>query len=74
MSPVWRRTGMNNPYVNNDAAWERIQDMQREAENRALMAKENPPIELVALAWMRRSLAHLARSVWTLPRARKETA
>ena len=74
MSPVWRRSGVNNPYVNQDAAWQRIQDMQREAENRALMEDQKPPIELVALAWIRHSLTQLGRSVSTLQHARKESA
>jgi hypothetical protein len=75
MNGVWRRSGMNNPYVNDEVAWQHIQDLQREAENhRMVSAAGRKPIELVALAWLKRSLSGLGRSARSLRLSRKEIA
>ncbi len=58
-----------NPYMNEDAAWQRIQDLQREMENRRLAAG-HPPVEVVALVGLGRLLARLGRSAWNLPLGR----
>ena len=72
MKGVWRRSGMN-PYVNDEVAWQRIQDLQREAENRRMVSDSGrKPIELVALAWLKRSLADLSRSARGNRAGRKE--
>ena len=75
---VWRRSGMNNPYMNDEVAWQHIQDLQREAENRRMASagirEPIEPIELVALAWLKRSLAGLGRSARSLRLGRKEIA
>lgn len=73
MNRVWRRSGMN-PYVNDEVAWQRIQDLQREAENHRMLSAGREPIELVALAWLKRSLAGLARSARSVRFGRKEIA
>ena len=75
MNGVWRRSGINNPYVNDDAAWQHIQDLQREAENHRMASKGGrQPVELVALAWLKRSLTGVARSARSLGRGRKQIA
>jgi hypothetical protein len=74
MNGVWRRSGMNNPYVNDDVAWQHIQDLQREAENHKMLSAGREPIELVALAWLKRSTARAVRSVRILRPGRRETA
>ena len=63
---IWRRTRMN-PYVNEDVAWQRIQDLQREMENSRLLAAGNPPAEVVAVVGLVRWLVRLVRSAWNLP-------
>jgi hypothetical protein len=63
-----------NPYVNDEVAWQRIQDLQREAENHRMLSDRRKPIELVALAWVKRSLAGLVRSARSLRLGRKEIA
>ena len=74
MNGVWRRSGMN-PYVNDEVAWQRIQDLQREAENRRMASDGGrKPIELVALAWLKRSLTGLAHSARSHRAGRKEIA
>jgi hypothetical protein len=74
MNGVWRRSGMNR-YGNEEVAWQRIQDLQREAENRRLASDgDHKPIELVALAWLKRSLVGVARSTRSLRVGRKEVA
>jgi hypothetical protein len=66
---------MNNPYVNEDVAWQHIQDLQREAENHRMASEGGgQPIELVALAWMKRSLSGVARSARNLRPGRKQVA
>ena len=51
------------PFMNEDAAWQRLQDIQREMENRRLMAAGRPPItlttlrQLAARAWLLAGLA-----------------
>jgi hypothetical protein len=47
-----------NQYVNEDMAWLRVQDLQREAENRRLAAKGRRP---ALIHEMRRRLARTAR-------------
>ena len=75
MNGVWRRSGMNNPHVNGEVAWQHIQDLQREAEDRRMLtAAGRHPIELVALAWLKRSLSGLVRSARSLRLGRKELA
>jgi hypothetical protein len=61
MNGTWRRSGMNNPYANVDVAWQRIQDLQREAENRRLVP-DHEPVELAALVWLKRGLVGLSAS------------
>jgi hypothetical protein len=58
-----------NPYVNEDAAWQRIQDLQREMENSRLLAAGRfwPLVELVGLG---SSVARLGRAAWNLPLGR----
>jgi hypothetical protein len=75
MNGTWRRSGMNNPYANDDVAWQHIQDLQREAENRRMVSgSDRKPIELVALAWLRRSLASVGRWARSLRPGRREIA
>jgi hypothetical protein len=75
MNGVWRRSGMNNPYVNDEVAWQHIQDLQREAENhRMALDGGRQPIELVALAWLKRSLVSLGRSVRSVRFGHREIA
>jgi hypothetical protein len=51
------------PYMNEDAAWQRLQDIQREMENRRLMAAGRPHAtlgtlrQLAARAWLLAGLA-----------------
>jgi hypothetical protein len=72
MSRIWRRTHMN-PYVNEEMAWQRIQDLLREAESRrALAAAGAQPVEVAALAWIKRHVARLASSAWNGPRRRMQ--
>jgi hypothetical protein len=53
------------PYLNEDAAWERLQDIQREMENRRLMAAGRSSVnfdtlrQLAARAWLLAGLAGL---------------
>lgn len=71
MNGAWRRSGYNNPYVNDEVAWQRIQDLQREADNRRMLAGAGRlPVELRALAWLKRSITRLARLAWNLPTGR----
>ena len=74
MNGVWKRSGMNNPYVNDDAAWQHIQDLQREAENHRMASDGRQPIELVALASLKRSLSGLVRTARSVRLGRKELA
>ena len=52
-----------HPFINQDAAWQRLQDMQREMENRRLMAAGRPRAtletlrQLAARAWLLAGLA-----------------
>ena len=59
-----------NPYVNEDVAWQRIQDLQREMENSRLMAAGYTPPALVSLAGLGRWVARLGTSAWNLPLGR----
>jgi hypothetical protein len=74
MNGVWRRSGVSNPYVNDDAAWQHIQDLQREAENHRMASDGRKPIELVALASLKRSLSGLVRTARSVRLGRKELA
>ncbi|OLC26624.1 MAG: hypothetical protein AUG06_06705 [Actinobacteria bacterium 13_1_20CM_2_65_11] len=47
------------PYTNEDAAWQRLQDIQREMENSRLMAASQPRVAL-------ETLGRLAGRVWLL--------
>jgi hypothetical protein len=49
------------PYMNEDAAWQRVQDLQREIENSRLMAAGRPGAA-------RELLRHLAARAWYLGR------
>jgi hypothetical protein len=69
MPIIWRRTRMN-PYMNEEVAWQRIQDLQREMENSHLMAAGYMPPALVALVGLGRRVARLGRSAWNLPLGR----
>ena len=52
-----------HPFINEDAAWQRLQDIQREMENRRLMAAGRPHAtfetikQLAARAWLLAGLA-----------------
>jgi hypothetical protein len=75
MNGVWRRSGINNPYVNDEVAWRHIQDLQREAENRRMvLGSGRKPVELVALDWVKRSLSGAARAARSLRPGRKQVA
>ena len=47
------------PYMNEDEAWRRLQDIQREMENRRLMAAGQPNATF-------ETVKHLAARVWLL--------
>ena len=47
------------PYTNEDAAWQRLQDLQREMENSRLMAATQPRLAL-------ETIGRLATRVWLL--------
>jgi hypothetical protein len=47
------------PYMNEDVAWQRLQDLQREMENSRLLAQNGPP----ALARLAR---HVGARIWKL--------
>ena len=49
-----------NQYANEDIAWLRLQDLQREAENRRLAIRGNRPVLIPA---MRRLFARTARKL-----------
>jgi hypothetical protein len=69
MNSIWRRTRMN-PYADEDVAWQRIQDLQREMENSRLLAAGYPPAALVALIGLGRLVARLGSWMWNLPLGR----
>ncbi len=56
-----------NPYVNEEMAWQRIQDLQRESEHSRLTRAGSSSPALVALIGLGRSIARLGRSAWNLP-------
>jgi hypothetical protein len=58
-----------NPYAYEDAAWQRIKDLQREMENRRLLAAERA-WPLVALVGLGSLGARLGRAAWNLPLGR----
>jgi len=45
------------PYINEDAAWQRLQDLQREMENSRMIAASQPRVAL-------ETLGRLAARVW----------
>ncbi len=47
------------PYLNEDAAWQRLKDLQREMENSRLMAEHGP-------AWLGRIAGEAAEFGWAL--------
>ena len=49
-----------NPYMNEDVAWQRLKDLQREAENRRLLAQGGSS---EAGRW---SVRHLLERAWLL--------
>ncbi len=49
------------PFMNEDAAWQRLQDIQREMENRRLMAAGQPGTALEFVIWLAARAWHLAR-------------
>jgi hypothetical protein len=56
-----------NPYMNEEIGWQRLQDEQREAENRRLLAGGEPlaPVRLVSLVGeLTRSLVRSVRPRW----------
>lgn len=59
-----------NAYANEEMAWQRIQDLQREMENSRLMAAGYTSPALVTLIGLGRSVARLGRSAWNLPLGR----
>ena len=48
------------PYMNEDAAWQRVQDLQREIENSRLMAQGQPGATLQLIRWLGARAWHLA--------------
>ncbi len=49
------------PYMNEDAAWQHLQDLQREVENSRLMAAGQPHATLEAVSRLANRVWHLAR-------------
>lgn len=47
------------PYMNEDVAWQRLQDLQREMENSRLLATNGPPA-------LGRLVRYLGRGIWKL--------
>ena len=60
-----------NQYLNDDIAWLRVQDLQREAENRRLIAGGRP---MTAMARRRRLCAARAAAQAATAERRHETA
>ena len=58
--------------MNEDVAWLRLQDMQREAENRRLVAAGRPSATIAALKRLVARRAHTARR--SGPEAKQELA
>jgi hypothetical protein len=58
------------PYMNEEVAWQRIQDLQREMENSHLLAAGFTPPAIVALVGLGRAAARLGRTAWNLPLGR----
>jgi len=57
------------PYMNEDAAWQHLQDLQREVENRRLMAQGRPGFAVEALRRLGARVVHLAgAAAWRAPR------
>jgi hypothetical protein len=55
------------PFMNEDAAWQRLQDMQREIENSRLMAEGQPDATLQLLRRLAVRAWHLAGLAATRP-------
>ena len=55
------------PYMNEDAAWQRLQDLQRELENSRLMAEGQPGAALQLLRRLAARAWHLAGLAATRP-------
>lgn len=55
------------PYVNEDAAWQRLQDIQREMENHRLLAAGQPGATLELLRWLAARAWNLASMVAMRP-------
>ncbi len=56
-----------HPFMNEDAAWQRVQDIQREMENRRLMAAGQPGTTLQFFMWLAARAWHLAGLAATRP-------
>jgi len=56
-----------HPFMNEDAAWQRLQDIQREMENRRLMAAGQPDTTLEFFRWLAARAWHLAGLAATRP-------
>jgi len=56
-----------HPFMNEDAAWQRLQDIQREMENRRLMAAGQPGTPLEFFRWLAARAWHLAGLAATRP-------
>jgi hypothetical protein len=58
-----------NPYVNEDVMWQRLKDVQREAENRRLLGRGQRP----SLSSVFHAARELARAVYPRWWSRPET-
>ena len=68
-----------NPYANEEVMWQRLKDMQREAENSRLFAQQTLPrlLHLLERAWLLAGLAMRRaprRSALTVVRDDREAA
>lgn len=58
-----------HPYMNEDVAWQHLQDLQREVENSRLMAEGRPVVAVEALKRLGARVVHLAgAAAWRAPR------
>jgi hypothetical protein len=57
------------PHMNEDVAWQHLQDLQREVENSRLMAQGQPVFTVEALRRLGARVVHLASATaWRAPR------
>lgn len=55
-------------YGNEDVAWQRLLDVQREAENRRLLAAGGPPIKWSVGSWIAAGAWSFAHALGLMPR------